>query len=251
MLENTKQWLRQEPYQQRGFLKNLLYGLIWLADRRQLPEQLYYWRHFSFRKPVKSMRLLAKVLRGRITTSSMLLHLYGEDMLQDALASCQSLSLKPFLTYGTLLGHYRDGGFIEHDQDLDLGLLEQDYARRDELIDLMKARGYLVRLNTDYEVSFYKKGLCKVGVSGCVLDFWRFAREGDKVVHEIVDTKGKPHTYVFSADIFDDFKKTRFMGFYDVLIPVKTEKFLSESYGNWCIPEPDFDLFKDHPNMQP
>src|SRR5579862_4095583 len=109
MLESTKQWLTLKPYKERGFLKNLLYGLMVLAERRELPEQLYYWRYFSFRKPIRSLGLLSKVLRGRISTQSMLLHLYGEEMLRDALACCQSLQLRPFLVFGTLLGHYRDG----------------------------------------------------------------------------------------------------------------------------------------------
>jgi hypothetical protein len=251
MLESTKQWLKLKPYQQRGFSKNLLYGLIRLAEQRELPEQLYYWRHVRFRRPIRSLGLLAKVFRGRISTQSMMLHLYGEDMLRDALACCQNLRLRPFLAFGTLLGYYRDGGFIEHDQDVDLGLMEEDYARRPQLIDLMKARGYLVRLNTDDEVSFYKEGLWISRVTGCFVDFWRFARQGEKVVRGIYDeSKGEQHAYVFSADIFDDFTKVRFMGRQDVLVPSKTEKFLQESYGNWRIPKTDFDIFRDHPNMQ-
>jgi hypothetical protein len=251
MLENAKHWLTIRPYRQRGVLKNLLYGLIRLAEQRELPEQLYYWRNVSFRKPIRSVKLLAKVLRGRITSQSMLLHLYGEDMLRDALACCQSLHLKPFLVFGTLLGHYRDGGFIEHDQDLDLGLLEEDYGCRAEVIDLMKTRGYLVRLNTDDEVSFYRKGLWESNCAGCFVDFWRFTRQGDKVIHRIYDnTKDEHRTYVFSADIFEDFTKTRFMGRHDVLVPVKTDKFLQESYGDWRVPRTDFNIFTDHPNMQ-
>ncbi len=251
MLENTKEWLTLKDYQRRGVLKNLVYGLVALAERRELPEQLYYWRHFSFHKPMRSLALLAKVLRGRITTQSMLLHLYGEDMLGDALACCQSLHLRPFLVLGTLLGHYRDGGFIEHDSDVDLGLMEEDYARRADIIDGMTARGYLVRLNTHDQVSVYRKGLWNPRVAGCVLDFWRFTRQGDKVVHGIYDNrKGVQHTYVFSADIFDDFTQTRFLGGHDVLIPAKTEKFLQECYGNWRVPQPNFDIFKDYHNMQ-
>lgn len=250
MLESTKQWLALKPYKERGFLKNLLYGLMVLAERRELPEQLYYWRYFSFRKPIRSLGLLTKVLRGRITTQSMLLHLYGEDMLRDALACCRSLQLRPFLVFGTLLGHYRDGGFIEHDADVDLGLMEEEYARRQEIIDLMKARGYLVRVNNHEEVSFYKPGLWTSGVPGCVLDFWRFTRQGDKVVWVFDDGPQVHQTFVLSADIFDDFTQTRFLDRHDVLIPAKTEKFLDENYGNWRVPKTDWNVLEDGHNKQ-
>ena len=250
MLESTKQWLTLKPYQQRGFLKNLLYGLIAVAERRELPEQLHYWRHIRLSKPILSVTLLAKVLRGRISTQSMLLHLYGEDILRDALACCQSLQLRPFLVLGTLLGYCRDGGFIEHDSDVDLGLMEEDYARRTEIIDLMKARGYLVRMNTNDEVSFYKRGFWNSRVSGCFLDFWRFKRQGDKVVWVFDDGPHVHQTFVLSADIFDDFTKTRFLGRHDVLIPAKAEKFLDESYGDWRVRRTDWNLFRDSQNKQ-
>jgi hypothetical protein len=237
--------LREKPFRQRGVLKNLLYGLIWVMQNHELPQQLMWVKYVSLKRPIKSTRLLIKIFKGRIESASLILHLYGEGMLRETLAACNELGLKPFLAFGTLLGHIREGGFIEHDSDIDLGLMDADYQQRGQLVELLKSRGYTVRLNTNNELSFLKPPFN----SCCCVDFFRFCLNGKGVTCAIEDwMTHKPHTYLFSADVFEHFTPAKFMRRVEVLIPAGAEKFLVENYGDWRTPKPDFDIWRDHLN---
>lgn len=50
----------------------------------------------------------------------------GLAMLAAADKVFSEMGVKAFLTYGALLGAYRDHGFISYDPDIDLGILEKD-----------------------------------------------------------------------------------------------------------------------------
>ena len=51
------------------------------------------------------------------------------DMMIDVIEFCDKHSLKVFACYGTLLGAIREHGFIAWDDDIDLGLVGDDYIR--------------------------------------------------------------------------------------------------------------------------
>lgn len=61
-------------------------------------------------------------------------------LAQDAV---KSIGGRPFLADGTLLGAVREGGFIAHDKDTDMGVFIEDY--RTDLIFAMQRRGFRVR----------------------------------------------------------------------------------------------------------
>jgi phosphorylcholine metabolism protein LicD len=149
-----------------------------------------------------------------------------------------------------LLGHCRDGGFIEHDCDIDLGMMEADYRKRGPLIELLRARGYTVRLNTDHEFSFMRAPFdVPGGLHCCCVDIFRFSTDGEGVSYSLEDSaRHELHTYLFSADIFARFQPVKFMNRLEVLIPGQPEKFLEQNYGDWRTPKPDFDLWRDHIN---
>ena len=55
------------------------------------------------------------------------------------------LGIPVFLSSGTCLGYFREGKFIDHDYDIDVGIFAKDYDPR--LVDEMKKEGlYLYRI---------------------------------------------------------------------------------------------------------
>ena len=68
----------------------------------------------------------AKMLEESLREGRELLHSVGYDV---AARVCESLSAEGlvfFFDFGTLLGFVRDGGFIAHDDDLDVGVIMRD-----------------------------------------------------------------------------------------------------------------------------
>jgi phosphorylcholine metabolism protein LicD len=164
--------------------------------------------------------------------------MYGPALLANTLAACQALNLRPFLAWGTLLGHYRDGGFIAHDYDIDLGLLEDDFSRKEELVQAMKRRGYAVRAINDYFISFYRAGRKRPWI-----ELQLFYRKNDQIACSLGPfQRGDLYTYYFPADIFAEFMAEKFLGQLEVLVPTQTERFLTVAYGNWRVPQKSWDF---------
>ena len=67
----------------------------------------------------------------------------GEDIMEIAMG----LSIKPFLICGNLLGYVRHDGFIPWDDDLDFGLVREEYER---LIDHCKTKNFLYEYSGEY-----------------------------------------------------------------------------------------------------
>jgi len=57
-----------------------------------------------------------------------ILHKNGKEALETLKKVFEELKMDWFLTYGTLLGAYRDKDFISHDVDIDIGVFFEDYS---------------------------------------------------------------------------------------------------------------------------
>lgn len=211
---------------------------------RRLPWALRWVKYVRISKPLQSIRVIIAALRNDSKLGSLLLHTYGEEFLRETLTACQSAGMRPFLAFGTLLGHHRDGGFIKHDADIDFGILESDFGKIDALVSAMKEQGYVVRSNNEHEVSFYKPFFHTL-----LIDFFRFYEKDRTFVY--FDTRGDTvFEYAFAHDILEDFCDVRFLGCLDAYVPQKAEEFLTTSYGDWKTPRKEFNNIHDHPNMR-
>ena len=65
---------------------------------------------------------------------------YGIEALREAVAATDECGGKLFMAFGSLLGAYREKGFIPFDYDLDMGLLAEE--RKEQLIDAMRRHGF-------------------------------------------------------------------------------------------------------------
>jgi hypothetical protein len=210
---------------------------------RHLPWRLRWVAYIRPSRPAESARLVVASWRRDAKLPSMLLHALGEELIEQTLDACREVGARPFLAFGTLLGHHRDGGFIAHDADIDFGLRPADFDRARALRAAMERRGFAVRLDTEDELSFYKPFAPTL-----LVDFFRFfERDGHAVYY---DTRGDTRfEYRFPPHILE-VRPDRFKGRIDVWVPGDVEAFLTASYGDWRTPRSVFDNVNDHPNRR-
>ena len=172
------------------------------------------------------------------------LQIFGKKMARETFQQCKKIGIEPFLVFGSLLGHYRDNGFVGHDSDVDIGLLEADFSKIDELKELMKKKGYVVRGQSQYGVSFKKPRF-----KGLNVDFYLF-KEKDSQMECCVGIKNQWGMCYYPKEIFADFVSVKFLEEVDVLIPVQTEAYLTQTYGNWQVPNINYDTHTDCQSLQ-
>lgn len=171
------------------------------------------------------------------------LQLYGERALAETLRACGRAGVAPFLLFGTLLGHCREGGFIAHDHDIDLGLCERDFARLAELKREMQRSGYRVEVESDLGVQFKKRRFRNLAV-----DFYRVHEEKGEMVCSVTFDRAMGLCH-YPPDIFATLEPARFRGRLAVIVPARAEEYLTLTYGAWRTPQPDFDLTRDYLNV--
>lgn len=231
------------PFPGRSLGRGVRHVVQCLRERRW-PWGLRWLKYLQLTHPIRSSRIIAADLARDSALPSLLLQAFGPGLLAETLDACRALHMKPFLAFGTLLGHYRDGGFIEHDADVDFGILQPDFAKVDALCQAMAKKGYSVRLRNEREVSFYKPHFPTL-----LVDFFLFYRKDDRVVYH--DTRGDTvYEFGFPAEVFHGFRPVKFLGRIDALIPERVEEFLEACYGDWRTPKKEFNNVHDHPNLR-
>lgn len=74
---------------------------------------------------------------GQPTPGLLRLQQAERSIAERTFAFCHSRGLNPFLVAGSALGAWRDGGFIAWDDDIDIGLVREEY---EELLDALQAQ---------------------------------------------------------------------------------------------------------------
>lgn len=161
----------------------------------------------------------------------------GLKMLTAANQVFDSMQVKAFLTYGTLLGAYRDKGLISYDPDIDLGVLADEIP--DKLHEKMSEAGFqlyrqsiLTGGQVFEETYIYKK---------LHLDIFYYFQEGNDYYsiiarkHESKEWKEANATDGFPCDrsyvSICDFEKRDFLGL-QVYMPTKSDEWLRAIYSD-------------------
>lgn len=162
----------------------------------------------------------------------------GLEMLVAADKVCSQIGVKAFLTYGTLLGAYRDHGFISYDPDIDLGVLANEVPKN--MHTQMADAGFkLIRQNVMAKTGLvveetyeYKK---------LHLDIFFYIAEGNdffsiiQCKHETKDWKEANATDGFPCERSYvpacEFERREFLGL-NIYMPVDTEGWLCAMYSD-------------------
>ncbi len=168
------------------------------------------------------------------------------DILKRTSKAFKKIGIPFFLSSGTCLGYLREGKFLDHDYDIDIGVMAKDCDKKcvRRIIKEMKKQGFWhYRTFGTYD-------------SGLELSFWlpktpmgRFAKI-DIFIHYLAQDEGQDKIYwtsqapvwagkkpiKYQVDKFD-LKKVKFMGC-NVYVPNPTEKYIENHYGkDWRIPK--------------
>lgn len=160
----------------------------------------------------------------------------GLEMLQMADQAFTSMGVQAFLTFGTLLGAYRDKGFIAYDPDVDLGVIDRNLPKN--MYEVMAKHGFqlckqniISEINQVIEDTYIYKGIH--------LDVFHYFEEGGDYytlvaqLHETKDWKEANATDGFPCEkvsvVKTEFQRQNFMNI-DVYMPIKTHEWLVDMY---------------------
>jgi phosphorylcholine metabolism protein LicD len=191
------------------------------------------------------IKKLIKYVEGRVKRHY--IRKYGVEILEKLNEISASTGKPVWLDYGTLLGAYRDHGFIPHDIDMDVAMYAKDfdYAFERALYDrgfkilrkftMIDAKNPENRRVTEITVK-YKRVQTDI--------FFKFAEEGKTYGILWTDADKDRNICKVYRDFFDytGFEETDFLGI-KVLTPRNTKEFLQAKYGD--------DFMTPLPNWQP
>jgi lipopolysaccharide cholinephosphotransferase len=195
----------------------------------------------------------------------------------------EKLNIYYWCDSGTLLGLIRDGKLIDGDNDIDLGILSNDINKMDELVNKIKSINCKIFIGTfKGDIFKYKFTMKKLGERRIDINVFRETNEymwcpqpipSKKLKtrkpyyyllhflqYRIVDRLGfiknndyskfpRKHLRDFAYWVIEKkyFKKVKNLTIdgYKVKIPCNVEDYLTGRYGNWKIPNPDWNFQRD------
>lgn len=142
-----------------------------------------------------------------------------------------------FFAAGTVLGIVRDGKPLDHDDDIDVGIFEEDWDRE----KLLSAFTRHTRFKVEPTMASKPK-LRLTHRSGAQVDIFRFYREHESIYHDGNFVRWRNSHFETSSHQCCDGES--------VPVPSPTDQYLTENYGNWRDPDPSFDAFVEGPNVE-
>jgi hypothetical protein len=159
------------------------------------------------------------------------------EVVRDLVELLDDAGVPFFLAAGTALGYVREGGPLGHDADIDVGVFAADWDR-DALFDLFDTHpGF--RPDPVHPTS-QKLALQHRG--GAPIDVFRFYHDGGRVHHD--------GTFVRWWNTPFGVHRIPARAGGAVPVPTPADRYLTESYGAWRVPDPGFDAFLDGPNVE-
>lgn len=146
----------------------------------------------------------------------------------------QQAGQKIFLVSGTLLGYERDGKLMDHDKDIDVGVLGWQ-GQYEAVMALIASKRFQVSPR-------YLKGLDTYYIpimhttTGVWIDLFIYHEINQKWVTGVDFFYGYRQTFAFTPF---KLKPINFLGV-DMYVPENTALNLEENFGNWRVPDPSY-----------
>lgn len=203
----------------------------------------------------QALKILPKVSPGSPKSSN---GITGDFQKQDAVLALQEISeILPltkwpwFIMSGTFLGQHREGGFLKHDYDIDLGIHAEDIDLA-ELMQLLKSQSKFAiqKVDTSIEVLRDKNGqpsldervsiIKIIHSNGIPIDIFIHYTQNNICWHGSVIHRWENSPF--------GLVRTELEGV-SVNSPDNPDIYLSENYGDWKTPVTDFDCTTGTPNL--
>lgn len=161
---------------------------------------------------------------------------------ENAIANLKELDLifrkynvRYWMQDGTLLGYYRDNGFIPHDNDIDIGCRWSDFTQ-DIFFEIVnngfEFKASHGRLEESLIINFRKRSI--------PIDIYFYYTDGDRFYHCAAYGKARKYRVDFSYKEFG-VKEIEFLGA-NLLVPEDELYFIETKYSkDWRDPKPNWD----------
>jgi len=227
----------QQDFQRTLILLYCLYGVNHSSAYKRLKKWTSIERLERGEEPVAALskqlqKITAPLALGRHGFNPSFINLdldQIESELKDFMEELQAFNVQPFLNSGTLLGYFRDGRPIPHDDDFDLGILLPGKTLEETFHNWREFRR---ELGAQFSV-IDKGSFVAIKLSnGVQVDlFAAWTKDDDLYIHPYcwADVKLKSLIPL----------KTLSIRGRDFLIPADPDAILSVNYGpNWRVPDP-------------
>ena len=151
------------------------------------------------------------------------------------MTGANAVGAKPFLFWGTLLGHRREGAFLRHDNDIDLCILPTDVPRIDAWIRETGEAGIACQFISPYEFRLFFKSFRLLWV-----DVWIMHPDGDDYITCLHDYRNRQGVFVYRfPQTWLQHLDSASLENCDLWEPREAERLLASLYGDWRVPRKD------------
>ena len=172
------------------------------------------------------------------------LHTTLLDILKKTIPIFDKHNINYWAIGGTLLGSIREGGIIEHDDDIDIGILKKDYQRINDIKGDFEKVGLVIESPKEnfFHIKIMKKSN-NYNKNKIFIDVFPYEKKENKYIFSYLSArKTWPNAYFLNDEIFP-FKKSR-LNDIEINIPNKSVLYLERFFGGcknnndcWKIPK--------------